>query len=172
MEIRIHSLSNLSDKQQVKIKEALKGGEPVLDSVIWEAKVLRAVFTETRGYTNKQIVDMVRSGAHDGGRADQVIDINIIGFYKLNNVVGYTYLGSLKQWINRKFLDRYSHADIFHHVMHETMHRCHRFVHTKVHATSVPYKVGYLSAEAYKEFYKRGIQATNLTSNTRFTFTE
>lgn len=153
MEIRIHGMKNLNEKQQLKIRKALKEGEAVLDSEIWASKIRNAKFTEAKGFNGQQIVDMIRSGSHNGGPADSVLDINIEGFYKRNNVVGYTYLGSTWQWINRRFLDRYSSVDIFEHILHELMHRSFGFVHTKNHATSIPYTVGRLSGEAFKEYY-------------------
>ena len=153
--IKIHNMNNLNEKQKVKITSALSHGEAVLDSPLWATKITKAVFTESNGYTGAQIVNLIRSGSHDGGEADEVLDINIEGFYRRSNIVGYTFLGSLTQWINRRFLDNYGEADIFHHVMHETMHRSFRFRHTKIHSTSVPYLVGKLSGIAFKEFYSR-----------------
>lgn len=172
MEIRIHAMSQLSTSEQEKIKRALKSAEPVLDSINWESKMLRASFKESKGYSNQQIINMIRSGSHDGGSADQVIDINMIGFYKLNNIVGYTYLGSLKQWINRHYLNKYDFADIFHHVMHETMHRSFRFKHSTARAqSSVPYLVGFISADAHREFYKNLQGFTDMKTNLKvFTF--
>ena len=151
MQIKIHDMKNLTEIQQSKIRSALLKGEAVLDSELWASKIRNAQFTEDQAYSGKQIVGIIRSGVHNGGLADNIIDVSIEGFYKYNNVVGYTHLGSTWQWINRKYLDRYNGSDIFGHVMHETMHRCHLFKHLRVHKTSVPYLVGTLSAKAYRE---------------------
>lgn len=170
MEIRIHALKGLNAKQQNKIRTALKDGEPVLDSEIWASKIRNASYTEARGFTGQQVVDMIRSGSHDGGPSDQIIDVSFDSFYKYNNVVGHTFLGSAWQWINRRFLDRYSADSIFSHLMHELMHRSFRFVHRGKHATSIPYRVGKLSGEAYREYYSKSQPVSLFGSTVKITF--
>lgn len=170
MEIRIHALKNLNAKQQTKIRLALKDGESVLDSEIWADKIRSARYTEARGFTGQQLVDMIRSGSHDGGPADYAIDVSFDSFYKYNNVVGHTFLGSAWQWINRRFLDRYSPADIFAHLIHELMHRSFRFVHKGKFASSVPYQCGRLSKEAFKEYYSKPREAPFVGSTVKITF--
>lgn len=172
MEIRIHALKNLSPKQQTKIRNALRDGEAVLDSEIWASKIRSAKFTEARGFTGQQIVDMIRSGSHDGGVADQVLDVSFDSFYKYSNVVGHTFLGSAWQWINRRFLDRYDASSIFSHVCHELMHRSFRFVHVKKHSTSVPYSVGRLSGIAFKEYYSEPRETPFTGPSITFTFVD
>ena len=172
MEIRIHALKNLNAKQQMKIRLALKQGEAVLDSEIWADKIRSASYTEARGFTGQQIVDMIRSGSHDGGPSDGVLDVSFDSFYKYNNVVGHTFLGSAWQWINRRFLDRYSAGDIFGHVCHELMHRSFRFVHRGKHATSVPYQCGYLSKKAFKEYYSKPREASFISPSVTFIFVD
>lgn len=170
MKIQIHNMKNLNEKQQLKIKTALLAGEPVLDSIQFKDRVLVAKFTETMGHTNEEILAMILSGSHDGGPADEIIDVNIEGFYRRSSVVGYTYLGSTWQWINRKFLDNYSSASIFHHVMHESMHRSYRFRHVRAHATSVPYLIGSISQKAFTEFYSKPRNASFLSVPSIFKF--
>jgi hypothetical protein len=164
MKIVIHGMKNLNEKQQAKIKTALQRGEPVLDSALWEQLMLQARFTEARRLSNQQIIDLIRTGSHNGQEANRVIDVWIEGFYKRSNTVGYTYLGATWQWINRRFLDRYSESSIFSHVMHETMHRCFMFTHKSVHSTSVPYQVGTISGKAYVEYWKDAPKVASLAS--------
>lgn len=146
-------MKNLNPEQQEKIRSSLLKGEYVLDSNLWSDRIIAAKYTENRGFKGRDIVDMIRSGAHDGGIEDRVLDIDIVGFYRASSTIGYTYLGSLTQWINRKFLNKYTESDVFKHVMHETMHRCFRFLHRYRKSTSVPYRVGNLSRDAFIEYY-------------------
>jgi hypothetical protein len=52
MEIVIHGLKNLSDKQQNKIRSALANGGLVLDSYLFQAKVTSASYKESRPWSD------------------------------------------------------------------------------------------------------------------------
>ena len=153
MNIQIHNLLSLNATQREKIVTAMKKGIILIDLPVWEQKVLSATFTETRGMTNAQIRDLIRSGADGKGKvADGDIDIDIRGYYSYRRVIGYTFLNDYRQWVNRRFLDRMAEHDLFGHIMHETLHRF-GFAHTSTHASSVPYRIGNICRLAYLEHY-------------------
>lgn len=152
MKVQIHNLRELNGKQQEKIIAALNKGFPLVNMPIWENRILKLSLRETKGMTNAQIITLIRSGKDGNGvEADGDIDIDITGFFKRSSTVGYTYLGSTRTWINRRFLDKFSEAEVFGHVFHEALHR-YGFEH-KVHKGSVPYEIGYASRYAFLEHY-------------------
>lgn len=154
MEVKIHGLYKLKPEHQDKIRRAMAMGGPVISSTIWEKKISSAKYKENRGYSGADIVRLVRSGA-DGPdkKPDNVLDLEIEGFYSWRNTIGYTYLGGFRQWINTRYLGSFSESDVFAHVLHELLHRAYNFKHTFSHAGTVPYLVGKLSGQAFNEFY-------------------
>lgn len=155
MNIVIHGLSNLNGKEQAKIRAALLKGSAVLDSKLFQDRVINAKYTvETRGFTGEQILQMILSGADDQGKTiDGDIDVDISGFYRFGSTIGYTYLGSFRQYINRRWLGGASESDIFGHILHELMHRAYRFTHNKKHTGSVPYVIGEVARKSFRDFY-------------------
>jgi len=153
MKIVIHGLSNLKEDEKEKIRTALKMGEEVLSSENFANRILALKF---KGTTKKpsDVLGLILSGS-DNGKADEVIDINIEGFFKWNSTVGYTYLHAAKTYINRRFLRKFTHAEVFGHIMHELMHRM-GFAHKDSvdRKFDVAYLVGYASRNAFEAYYK------------------
>lgn len=153
MKVQIQKLANLNPRQQEKIISACNKGFPLIGLPVWNNRILKLHMTETRGMSNQQIIDLIMKGADGKGMvADGDIDIDITGFFKLNRTIGYTYLRDYRTWINRKFLDQFSESEVFGHLMHELLHKL-NFTHNIVHATSVPYQIGYASRYAFLENY-------------------
>lgn len=161
MKIKIHGLSNFSEDQKVLISHALMVGEMVLSSSVFKEKIVLANYSEDRGYSSREIYDLIMSGKDpqaDGSKPqDYVLDIDITGFKDSSSTIGYTNLNGFKMYFNKTFLDIFAvdGSEIFGHVMHETMHKF-GFAHRKrwSRSKSVPYVVGYRSRDAYKQFLK------------------
>jgi hypothetical protein len=154
--IKINKMRDLSEKNQDLIRRACKKGEDVLNWRIWEERIIRSKYTETNGKSGEQILSLIKTGADDEQRIpDGDIDIDITGFFRLTGTIGYTYLNSYRTWVNRRFLGKFSEAEVFGHIMHEFMHRAFGFTHDIAHSTSVPYRVGYISRDSFEEFYNK-----------------
>lgn len=158
MNIQIHGLRNFSEKQQNKIKSALYRGGPVIDSSIFEKKIVNAKYKESRGLNGDQILRLIRSGADDKGKTiDGDIDVDMEGFWSASNTIGSTYVGGFTAYMNRRYLDKFDESEVFGHVMHELMHRAYGFKHKSkiksIKLNTVPYVVGYKSTAAFEEFY-------------------
>lgn len=156
LQIRIKNLSSLTTKQSDKIKLSCEEGVPVVNWHVWQAAIANAKYLDARGLKGPQILDLILKS--------EVIELDVIGFYKSSNTIGYTYLGQNKQWINRKYLDKesFSRANTFAHIMHETMHWKFSFKHPNYfrRSSSVPYRVGNITASKYVDYYankKKGL---------------
>lgn len=124
----------------------------VLNSVEFRWAVLQAKFTETNGLTNKEIYDLIISGADKDREPDFMLDIYVHSYQKKNRVkknrvLGYTYMSTYKTWINRRYLadlDPKRPDDVRHlagHIAHEAMHNM-GFMHNHDKYSSVPYVIG------------------------------
>ncbi len=153
MKFKIHNLKNFNSAQQEKIIASLNKGCPLIDLSIWENRILKLRMTETKRMTNRQIIDLFRSGKDgSGAEEDQELDIDMEGVFLNTSTIGWTYLGGLKTWMNKKFLNKFNEAEVFGHIIHELLHR-YGFSHSGVHSTSVPYSIGYASRYAFLEYY-------------------
>lgn len=156
MEIKIHGLHNLNVHEQQLIISSTQKLVPVFASTIWKVAIIHGRYSENRGYVGTKLYEYLLQGGDlrpDGSSpADQVMDLDITGFWAWSSTVGYTSLWALKTFINRKFLDKFTEAEVAGHVAHEYCHRL-GFTHNFVKSTSVPYLVGDKTWSAFKEYY-------------------
>lgn len=88
---------------------------------------------------------------------DHTVDLNLILYtppwYKPSNVVGYTYPNSKSIWMNSKFFNQFSAAQVAGNMAHEWLHKLgfgHDYNSTSRRPYSVPYAVGYLVVDLAK----------------------
>jgi hypothetical protein len=178
MEIRIHGLTKLNAKQQFKIRSALDKGVPVIMSDIWADKVRKMKITNNvaygKTYSNEEIITMFRTGVDDPRKpGDGFWDIQIEGYFTLRGVVGFTYLNSLKQFINRRLLDKYTEASVFSHIVHETVHGKLHFGHRGSKKFDVSYQMGRVSYTSFEEYYSKPREhIESLTSGFKITIVD
>jgi hypothetical protein len=161
LKLEIYNLAKLSDVEQQKIRDAVVLAPPVLNYKGFHDRVLKPM-GQKKGYTEAQILEMFLSGADPdpkGGKPkDGVIKLDIEGFYKASNTIGWTTLHGVRTYINRKYLGKFSSADVISHLVHETMHRF-GFSHSgwlrKTLTNSVPYQYGYRFHDAWTEYYAK-----------------
>lgn len=161
MKIEVVSIDNIKcSKKRALIRRAMHNGQAVLSSYKWKDRIRQAKFEHPYAYDKKfsssEICTYILTGK-DGKNApaDSTLQIDITGYWSFKKVVGYTFLGSLKSWINRRVLRRMDEADVFGHVLHEAMHR-YGFSHPKRknRRLTVPYQVGRISEDCYRETYE------------------
>jgi hypothetical protein len=155
LKVKINSASNFSAVELTKLNAAAVILEAVVNSDKFRELVLGFKFSSVYGLTNEQIYALIMSGKEVlSPQEDHEIDIDVIMYYRWNNVIGYTYPNTLRTWINRRFFKKYSAVDIACNLMHEWMHKVgfdHDYYNTKQRPYSVPYAVGYMIQQLYKE---------------------
>ena len=143
--VDLHGLKNFRPEERQKFKSAMNQMVKVLNSREFYTRLMNLELEQRQGYTNKDIYDMIRSGADKFNKeSDHDIDIHLTMYYSWKRTIGYTYPSTYFTWINRKFFSRFDEADVAGNVAHEYMHNL-GFGHisAKDH-NSVPYAIGYL----------------------------
>ena len=83
------------------------------------------------------------------------MDLDLELYYSIRSTVGYTYADGLRIWMNTKFFDSYSPAEVAGNVFHEWTHKL-GFTHASNYSlsrdSSVPYALGYLVEELGKQY--------------------
>jgi hypothetical protein len=150
--VQVHFIKNLRGRLLYKINDGIDLVETVLSSYEFHDEVMAAKFTENKGLTNKQIYDMILSGADKfNEETDGDLDLFLTGYYKyFTSVIGYTFGYTAKTWINKKFLRIMRKWSLAGHIVHEYAHNL-GFKHKKVKRTSVPYQIGKIVARLAKQ---------------------
>jgi hypothetical protein len=158
--IEVYKLSALNDLEQRKVRDAFALAPPVLNYDGFHRRVLKGGMTQTKGMSPAQILEKFMSGLDpdpEGQHTPGVIRVDITGFWAASNTIGSATVNGTRQWINRRYLNRYSSQDIVSHVVHET---CHRYGWTHAgygshKSNSVPYQMGYRFSDAWEEYYSQ-----------------
>lgn len=146
LKVKINNADNFTAVELVKLKEAARLLEKAVNSKAFQDYVLACNFANNAGLTNLQIYNLIMSGKETlSTEADNEMDIDINMYYSLKNVIGYTYPNTLKTWINRRYFNNMTTAQIAGNIAHEYMHKLgfdHDFYNTLQRQYSVPYTVG------------------------------
>jgi hypothetical protein len=114
---------------------------------VWQGKFQ---FSSTN-LTNEQVYEKFMKGRQVGDKEDDFeMDIDLTGYRARTNTIGYTYPSVVGTWLNKKFLDWYTPANVCGNVSHEYCHKIgfsHDYAWTKQRAHSVPYAIGYMIEE-------------------------
>lgn len=162
VDIQIHSLHGFTSKQKSFFLEAMHLQCRVLNSQEFKQKFLAMKCKETKGYSQKQLYDMLISGVD---AASKVADNDIDFIYSLygnkdqrSKTIGYTYKSKIKVWTHRwhvaKWMRRkYGTAYFAGHAFHEYLHSMGRkgFGHKKVKRKSFVYMGGRLMRDLCKD---------------------
>ena len=147
----VHGTKNFTEQERQKFSLAIKKAEEVLNSEEFKDAVLIYPFDQANGTTNKEIYDMIMSGADKfNTMEDGDIDVQIEMYYSFGRAIGYTYPSTWFTWINRKFFKRFDHSEIAGNVVHEYMHNLGFGHRTAKDHDSVPYAIGYLVRDMVK----------------------
>jgi len=103
-------------------------------------------FVQNQGYTNEQIYDLLHLGKETlSPVADGLMNLELKAYYEDSDTVGYTFTQSKTIYVNRKFYNRYTPAQIARNLMHEWLHKVgfsHDVAATARRPYSVPYGMG------------------------------
>jgi len=118
-----------------------------MNSEAFKTAVLQLSFIERNGLSNQQIYDLIMSGNDTQEGPDREVDLELRFYYRWwSKVIGYV-LPNGEQYLNGKFLDRMSAANVAGNLGHEYCHKLGFIDPNRDREQSVPYKVGYLIEE-------------------------
>lgn len=143
--VRIVQMIGFNDQQKELFIEGCRVFSAVLNSDEFKTELLKLSMTQRRGYSNDQIYERLMAGIIGNGYNIRVT------LYRddKSRVIGYQQ-GQFT-WVNSKYFDIYTPAEVAHNIAHEYCH-IHGFSHTGLWITStVAYKVGYLVGKLGKQ---------------------
>jgi hypothetical protein len=83
------------------------------------------------------------------------MDLEVELYYAANSVVGYTYGGSKRIWVNTKFFNSFKENSVAGNLFHEWLHKLgytHSYASTPTRPYSVPYAIGRIMGNIGKNF--------------------
>ena len=156
------SLVEFNPSQEAKVLKAIEIIKKVVRSNEFKEKVLQFTykgknqFVDNNGLTNVEIYQKLLEGSEELSPAiDYEMDLELELYYSRRSTVGYTYPDELKVWINTKFFNTYTSAQVAGNVFHEWTHKLgfeHAYRYSTKRDASVPYALGYLVQELGKKY--------------------
>ena len=153
--VSLTKLTGASATERTKLSIAARAAEVVLNSPEFRKRILEFKFQDDSKLSNEAIYKRIREGAEKlkpetNYQADLELSLYTPPFYKKWTVVGYTYVTTPVQWMNRYYFNKFSAPQIAGNLVHEWTHKLgfgHDFKSTKRRPFSVPYAVGDIVAE-------------------------
>jgi len=156
------NFTNFESVDQDKVFSAIEIIKKVIGSKEFRSRVLNFTyegekkFVDNNGFTNEQIYQILLSGKEELlPVVDNQMDLELELYYSWRSTVGYTYPDTLKIWMNTKFFDSYTPAEVAGNIFHEWTHKL-GFSHASSYSvsrdSSVPYAIGYLIEELGKQY--------------------
>ena len=156
--VKLNHSTNFNNYQKAKLNSAIILLQKVVNSAEFKSRVLNFKyngnyqFANNDGMSNSAIYDLIMSGAEVlSPESDNEIDIDITLYSSwFSRVIGYTYPGTLRTWVNAKYFNNMSTAGISSNIIHEWCHKLgfgHDFNSTSKRPYSVPYAIGYIVEE-------------------------
>lgn len=143
LSVDINSLRYFSGDRKAKILKAAEYLMAVFNSEEFRHWFLMLKFRGKDEGTNQMLYDRLMSGETDYGGPDSDIDIDLT-YYRSwwSRVLGYGLPGTIRTWINGKYLDGMDTEELTGHLAHEYFHKF--GLDDDYGSMSVPYQVGNL----------------------------
>jgi len=127
-------------------------------SLWWKKSYSEKGFRWNNDLSTQQIYDKLMSGAELlAPTSDNEADIQITLYVASGSTIGYTYPNTAMQWINAKFFNSFTAADVVGNLSHEYCHKLgfdHEYKATALRPYTVPYAIGYMSGDMATEIMK------------------
>jgi len=156
------TLTNFDVNDEIKVKKAISIIKSVIASQEFKDRVINFTYGGKKTYvdngnlSNEEIYQKLIDGSEDlRPGIDHQMDLDLELYYSSRSTVGYTYPNGLRIWMNTKFFDRYTPAEVAGNVLHEWTHKLgfgHASSYSVSRDSSVPYALGYLMEELGKKF--------------------
>ena len=155
-----YTLTGFGGNHEKKMREALARLAWVVKSEAFKLKVLnhtykgKRTFYQNAGMTNEQIYQSILKAAETLNPVeDGRMELKLTLYHSPTNTVGYTYPNTNEIWVNRKYFERYSLAEVANNAMHEWLHKI-GFEHSYYNNPDRPYTVPYAIGEIVEEVIK------------------
>lgn len=155
-------LSKFDSADEAKVMKAIDIIKQVIRSQEFKDRVInftyngKKQYVDNEGLTNAEIYQKLLDASEDlRPGIDHQMDLELELYYSSRNTVGYTYPSGLKIWMNTKYFDVYSPAEVAGNVFHEWTHKLgfgHDSSYSVSRDSSVPYAIGYIMEELGKKF--------------------
>jgi hypothetical protein len=155
-------LFEFDSRDEEKVRKAFEIIKKVVGSEEFKNRVLnftyqgKKQFFENKSLSNEQVYKTVLDGSEElAPGIDHEMDIELELYYSWRNTVGYTYANKPRIYINTKFFDVYTPAEVAGNVFHEWTHKLgfeHASSNTTGRSSTVPYALGYLVEELGKQY--------------------
>ncbi|MFP5385528.1 MAG: hypothetical protein ACLGHN_05575 [Bacteriovoracia bacterium] len=117
----------------------------------------RYAFSHNKGLSNRRIYNLLLKGTeklfpYENNAMD--VEVELYSDYR-SQVLGYTMTGSRRIWMNKKYFNKHSPAEVASHLTHEWLHKLgfhHEKERTENRKYSVPYAIGYIVKDLAREF--------------------
>lgn len=156
-------LINFPKQDEKKITHALKILKKVFSSPEFKKRVLsyefegKRNFHMNRGLSNLEIYQLILSGMeelspHENHSMD--VELELYSDFE-SNVLGFTRPDTHRIWMNKKYFDEHTGAELSSNLVHEWIHKLgfdHERKKNLSRKHSVPYAIGYIVKELAKEY--------------------
>lgn len=156
------SLNEFDAKDEEKVYKAIDIIKSVIRTDEFRQRVInftyqgKKTFVDNDGLTNEQIYQKLLDGSETmKPEVDHEMDLELELYYSSRSTVGYTYANVLRIWMNTKYFDPYTPAEVAGNVFHEWTHKLgfdHASSYSVSRDSSVPYALGYLMEELGKKY--------------------
>lgn len=153
---------NFDTDQAKKVETAIDIIKKVIASAEFRTHVLnftyngKRTFVDNGGLTNEQIYLKLLKGAEKLlPEENYEMDLELELYYSSKSTVGYTYPNTVRIWMNTKFFNVFTPAQVAGNVFHEWTHKLgfdHASSYSVSRDSSVPYALGYLMRDLGKKY--------------------
>jgi hypothetical protein len=145
---------NFSVSDQQKVEKAIDIIKAVISSPEFKHRVKnftyagKKAFVDNKGFSNEEIYQKMLDGREDLiPEVDYEMDLELELYYSSKNTVGYTYPNTTRIWMNTKYFNVFTPAEVAGNIFHEWTHKLgfdHASTYSESRDASVPYAIGYL----------------------------
>ena len=156
------TLSRFSKKDEAKVEKAIEIIKRIVASQEFKNRIInftyedRKQFVDNDNLSNEEIYQKLLDGSEKlSPGVDHIMNLNLKLYYSKKTTVGYTYANGSRIWMNTKFFDKFTPAQVAGNIFHEWTHKL-GFKHASNYSikrdSSVPYAIGYLVRELGKQY--------------------
>lgn len=145
---------NFETQDREKVARAIEIIKAVITSPEFKHRVVNytydgeKTFVDNKGLSNSEIYQILLNGREDLiPEVDYEMDLELELYYSSRNTVGYTYPNTSRIWMNTKYFNVFTPAEVAGNIFHEWTHKLgfeHASSYSVARDSSVPYAIGYL----------------------------
>ncbi len=154
--------TNFEREQEEKVHKALEIIKAVVASREFRKRVYhftyngKQAFVDNQGYSNEDIYQILLNASEKLNPGnDHEMDLDLELYYSYKNTVGYTYPNVMRIWMNTKYFNVYTPAEVAGNIFHEWTHKLgftHDTQYSAARDASVPYALGYIIRNLGKHY--------------------